>query len=355
MRLFFALFALTAVLFTSCEESPVTPKQQRKKAPFTVSNPSDNAQLVVGDQLEIRTNVVDGQELKQLQLFLGDSLLNEQKNVGIQAKYSLATKDLNVGFHTIRIVGTDAEGEEFIVNRTIALFSDIYPELKVAKIMRTYPHQTTSYTQGLEMYNGKLYEGTGQTGKSKLMEIRLETGETIRSVDVPDYIFGEGITILNDEIFQITWEARKCFVYDVNSFELKREFQYFGEGWGIANDGKHLIMSNGSSEVVFRDPKTFDIVRSIQIFGSSQEYRAINELEYLNGFIYANVYQEDYVLKIDPANGKVLEKIDCGDVVREGKGSGDVLNGIAYNTKTGNFILTGKNWSKFFEVQFVNP
>src|SRR5690606_35033231 len=195
--------------------------------------------------LEIRTNVVDGQELKQLQLFLGDSLLNEQKNVGIQAKYSLATKDLNVGFHTIRIVGTDAEGEEFIVNRTIALFSDIYPELKVAKIMRTYPHQTTSYTQGLETYNGKLYEGTGRTGKSKLMEIRLETGETIRSVDVPDYIFGEGITILNDEIFQITWEARKCFVYDVNSFELKREFQYFGEGWGIANDGKHLIMSNG--------------------------------------------------------------------------------------------------------------
>jgi glutamine cyclotransferase len=156
-------------------------------------------------------------------------------------------------------------------------------------------------------------------------------------------------------VYQITWEARKCFVYDVNTFERKREYQYFGEGWGIANDGQHLIMSNGTSEIVFRDPATFDVVRSIYVFDSNQEYRALNELEYHNGSIYANVYQEDYILQIDPKNGKVLAKIDAVDVVKRGKGNGDVLNGIAFNAKTGNFVLTGKNWPKLFEVQFVEP
>lgn len=335
-----------------------TPKKERsksKKVPFVLESPANSSKATIGDELIIKLVVDESETMHSVQFFWNDSLILEKTSASGTIKSTLKTAHLPVGFHTFKVVANDKEGVEYIENRTVVLFSDVFPDIKVAKIIREFPHLTTSYTQGLEFWNGRLFEGTGQTGQSRLLEVKLETGEIMRQVDVPDYIFGEGITILNDEVYQITWEARKCFVYDIHTFERKREYQYFGEGWGLANDGKHLIMSNGTSEIVFRDPATFDVVRSIYVFDSNQEYRALNELEYHNGSIYANVYQEDYILQIDPKNGKVLAKIDAVDVVKRGKGSGDVLNGIAFNAKTGNFVLTGKNWPKLFEVQFVEP
>jgi glutamine cyclotransferase len=351
----FILFLATLALTACTDDTPKKERSKTKKAPFLLESPANSSKATIGDELIIKLVVEETETLSSVQFFWNDSLILEKAAASGIIKSTLKTDNLPVGFHTFKVVANDKEGAEYIENRTVVLFSDVFPDIKVAKIIREYPHSTTSYTQGLEFWNGRLFEGTGQTGQSRLLEVKLETGEIIRQVDVPDYIFGEGVTILNDEVYQITWEGRKCFVYDVNNFERKREYQYFGEGWGIANDGQHLIMSNGTSEIVFRDPKTFDVVRSIYVFDSNQEYRALNELEYHNGSIYANVYQEDYILQIDPNNGKVLAKIDAVDVVKRGKGNGDVLNGIAFNAKTGNFVLTGKNWPKLFEVQFVEP
>jgi len=349
-------FSLILLIFSSCTDDDTKEGLDKtKKLPYANLLPTNNTKLICGDPLPIKFEVVNGETIASIQILLNDSLITEKSDVTGEIKTTIDTKNLPVGYHKVKIVLTDKEGKEHLENRTVILFSDVFPDIMVAKIIKEYPHLTTNYTQGLEYYKGKLYEGTGQTGSSKLAEIDLQTGAIVRKVDLPNYMFGEGITILNDEVYQITWEDRKCFVYDVNTFEKKREYQYFGEGWGITNDGKNLIMSNGSSEITFRNPKTFEKIRSIYVFGSSQEYVLINELEYHQGYIYANVYQENFILKIDPANGKVLAKIDCIEAVQRGKGTGDVLNGIAFNDKTGNFIITGKNWPKMFEVQFVEP
>jgi glutaminyl-peptide cyclotransferase len=343
------------LLFSACTDESAGDRDTLKEdAPFVVSAPGNNQKLIVGEPMVIKGEWIGEKPFASLRILVNDSLMHEV-NSPQKLSVQLNTKEWGVGYHRVQLIWTNAEGEEFVENRTVILFSDLGADLLVAEIVKEFPHTITNYTQGFEYYKGKLYESTGQTGKSILSEINPTTGQVLRKVDVPDYIFGEGITILNDLVYQITWEARKCFVYDVNTFERKKEFQYFGEGWGLTNDGTHLIMSNGSSELVFRDPATFEKVRSIHVFGTNQEYVSLNELEYHDGAIYANVYQENFILKIDPRTGKVLAKIDCIDVVRKGKGSGDVLNGIAFNAKTGLFLLTGKNWPYMYEVRFVEP
>jgi glutaminyl-peptide cyclotransferase len=350
LPVFFSLLFLA-----SCTDEPKSARKgDRDEIPYVLSAPGNNQKLIIGEALTVKGEWIGPGEFSALRILIDDSLMHEIK-APRKLNAQLNTKDWGVGYHRVQLVWTNKAGEEFVENRTVILFSDLGADLLVAEIVKEFPHTTTNYTQGFEYYKGRLYESTGQRGQSILAEINPANGQIIRKVDVPDYIFGEGITVLNDLVYQITWEARKCFVYDVNTFEKKKEFQYFGEGWGLANDGTHIIMSNGSSELVFRDPKTFEKVRSIHVFGTNQEYVSLNELEYHDGAIYANVYQENFILKIDPRTGKVLAKIDCIDVVRKGKGSGDVLNGITYNAKTGNFLLTGKNWPLMFEVRFVEP
>lgn len=354
MRIGFIVCSLALLAVGCTDDSSGTKTVEKETTPFVVTAPGNNQKIIVGEAMPVKGEWVGEGEFQSLKILVNDSLLKEVKAPS-KVDTRLDTRDWGVGYHRVQLIWTNTAGEEFVENRTVILFSDLGADLLVAEIVREFPHLTTNYTQGLEYYKGKLYESTGQRGQSILAEINPTTGQIIRKVDVPDYIFGEGITILNDLVYQITWEARKCFVYDVNTFEKKKEFQYFGEGWGLTNDGKHLIMSNGSSELVFRDPSTFDKVRSIHVFGTNQEYVSLNELEYHDGAIYANVYQENFILKIDPKTGKVLAKIDCLDVTRKGRGAGDVLNGIAFNPKTGNFLLTGKNWPLMFEVRFVEP
>jgi glutamine cyclotransferase len=218
--------------------------------------------------------------------------------------------------------------------------------------MKSYPHEKSSYTQGLEFYKGKLYEGTGQKSQSILGEVDLNTGKILRKIDLATDYFGEGITILNDTIYQITWSEKTCFVYDLN-FNIIKQFSYEGEGWGLCNDGTYLIMSNGSSEIVWRNRHTFEIVKRIYIFNDETEIDNLNELELINGKLYVNVYQEDRIIAVDPATGKVLEDIDCSGISKDGRTPGtDVLNGIAYNPETGKTYITGKWWPKLYEVKF---
>jgi YVTN family beta-propeller protein len=206
----------------------------------------------------------------------------------------------------------------------------------------------------LEFNEGKLFEGTGdpnQAGETVIAEVDLKTGAIVRKMGLDASHFGEGITILGNELYQLTWKNQKCIVYNKSDFTSIKELTYTGEGWGLCNDGKSLIMSDGSERIYFRSPKTFDVERTIEVYTDQGPIARLNELEYVDGLIYANIWTSNNVAVIDPATGKVIATIDATQLVQEGKGNGEVLNGIAYNSATKKLYMTGKFWPKLFEVK----
>lgn len=221
------------------------------------------------------------------------------------------------------------------------------------EIMAEYPHDSEAFTQGLEIYQNMLFEGTGLYGRSSLRKVNINNGEVLKKIEIDGQYFGEGITVLRDKIYQLSWKENTAFVYDLD-FKLLNKFTYQGEGWGLANNGEELIMSNGSQYIYFRDPDTFKILRKVKVMSDGKEIKNINELEYLNGFIYANIWQSDYIIKINAANGNVNAFLDLKDLLAEEyKKEANVLNGIAYDSKNGSFLITGKLWPKIFRIKIV--
>lgn len=297
------------------------------------------------------------EDLKVVQLYFNDSLISEWNTVKKTFSTELNTSSFGVGNYSLNLKGTDNDGNEYIDNRFIQVLSDIQPEVLRAEIINEYPHDPKSFTQGLEFYKGNLYEGTGDPGNqgnTVVAKVNLNTGSHDYSMGLQAGFFGEGITLLDDKLYQLTWQNQKCYVYDVNKeLQLLSEFNYIGEGWGLCNDGKSLIMSNGSERIVFRDPTNFEIQKTIEVYNSNGKIINLNELEYYNGIIYANVWTTNIIVAIDPKTGKVLQQIDATDIVLSGRGTGEVLNGIA--VKNDAFYLTGKNWKSLFKVKFVVP
>jgi glutaminyl-peptide cyclotransferase len=228
--------------------------------------------------------------------------------------------------------------------------------LSYSIISPAYPHDTSSFTQGLAFYKGELFEGTGNYGKSKLMKVDLKTGKAIKSIKLDDKFFGEGITILNDTIYQLTWKENKVFAYSVKDFKLLKEYRIPTEGWGITTDGKSLIISTGGNNLDYYDPKTFVKQKSLPVTDASADAHNINELEFIDGYIYANQWLASYILKIDPTNGKIVAKANLvkeEDAVRVMYPGVDVLNGIAYDETTKKIYITGKHWPALYEIQFA--
>ena len=224
------------------------------------------------------------------------------------------------------------------------------------EIVNTYPHDTSAYTQGLVWHDGALYESAGQYGRSNLRKVELETGRVLRRTDVPADYFAEGLALLNGKLYQLTWKENKGFIYDLNTFNKTGEFTYGGEGWGLAEDGKSLILSDGSNQIRFLDPQTFRVERAINVFennDTSRPLRDINELEYVRGEIYANVWQTDQIIRIDPKNGRLLGVIDMTGILpgKRVDEADDVLNGIAFDAQHQRLFVTGKRWPKLFEIR----
>ncbi|MEP6832788.1 MAG: glutaminyl-peptide cyclotransferase [Gemmatimonas sp.] len=227
------------------------------------------------------------------------------------------------------------------------------------EVVRTYPHDVGAYTEGLLFHDGRLFESTGNRGESNIREVDLQTGRVIRQRDlkgkdnIDSAYFGEGIIITGDNIIQMTWKSEVAFIYDWKTFEPKGQFKYQGEGWALTMNGDSLIMSNGSSVINYRDPKTFAITRSITVTDHDVPVSNINELEWVKGEIYANVFETKQIVRIDPATGKVLGWIDLTDILpaADRTGKEDVLNGIAYDEKNDRLYVTGKYWPKMFEIK----
>ena len=223
------------------------------------------------------------------------------------------------------------------------------------ELINAYPHDRTAYTQGLAFEDGFIYEGTGLYGQSSLRKVNLNTGEVLRQHAHPSRYFGEGITVLNDKIFQVTWRSRVTFVYDRDSFRLLNTFSYDGQGWGITYDGSSLIMSDGTATLRFLDPQTFREISRIEVTDSNQPVAGLNELEYVRGEVYANVWKTDRVARIAPDTGRVVGWIDLrGLLGAEHRDQPvDVLNGIAYDPEMDRLFVTGKLWPKLFEIKLV--
>lgn len=214
-------------------------------------------------------------------------------------------------------------------------------------------HDTKAFTQGLVFYNNKLYESTGGD-ESWIAEVDMTSGEYDKKVTLDQMYFGEGITILNDKVYQLTWQNNVGFVYDLNTFEKLQEFEFPSEGWGITHDNEHLIVSDGTDKLYYLDTLTLAVVETKSIFDNSQKADKLNELEYINGFIYANEWGSNFILKIDPNKKEVVDRLDFSPLVNEVKQAdpeANVLNGIAYNAVTGNVLVTGKLWPKSYVVK----
>lgn len=229
------------------------------------------------------------------------------------------------------------------------------PKSMSYSIISTYPHDTSSYTQGLLIYKGELYEGTGLEGKSKLMKLDLKTGTAIQKINLDEKYFGEGVAILNDTVYQLTYKNKVVFVYTLKGFKKIKEFKIDTEGWGLTTDGKNLIASDGSSTLYYYDPATFKLLKTQDVTESGSLSYNLNELEYIDGFIYANQYLAPYIFKIDPASGKVVAKADVTRMWERVKAidpEAEVPNGIAYDAATKKIYVTGKLWPELYEVQF---
>lgn len=290
--------------------------------------------------------------------------INEKKvgSVKGNAKLDFALANEKLGYQNIKAL-VYFEGENSETAHRVELVSNIQPKLLNYTVVNTYPHDLKAYTQGLEFYRDTLIESTGNgagngtniRGISSLRKTDYKTGKVHKIVELPATVFGEGCTVLNNKVYQITWQNGEGYVYNADTFKKEKTLPYFKqmEGWGLSNNGKSLLMSDGTEKIWFVNPADFKEVDYINVYTANSKIKAVNEMEWIDGKIYANIYQMDAIAIIDPKNGAVEAVINLTDLKSKvtQHPDVDVLNGIAYNPKTKTIFVTGKNWDKMFEIK----
>ena len=261
-----------------------------------------------------------------------------------------------LGVKTLKAV-INYNGENGEITKDIRVLAKNPPEVYTYEIINEFPHDINAFTQGLEFYKDTLYESTGKKGLSSLRKIDFKTGKILKQINLEDTYFGEGITILKDKIYMLTWQSNIGFIYDTKTFEKLDSFKYgkSKEGWGLANDGEKLFKSDGSEKIWFLNPETLQEVGHIETVTNKSVFNKTNELEYANGKIYANVWQKESMMIIDAKSGAIIGVINFGGLKDKVKKHDnlDVFNGIAYHKERGTFFVTGKNWDTLFEVTIL--
>ena len=295
--------------------------------------------------------------------------IKNKKNIEInKVEYELAGEKIEVTDNTISLKNVKLGKHELVATifyddkseqsiRNITILSDKAPIIYTYEIINEYPHDIKSFTQGLEFHNDTLYESTGKNGQSYVRKLNFKTGEVLKQVDLNSTYFGEGITILNNKIYQLSWQKGTGFVYDLTTFEQLETFKYSNskEGWGLCNDGEKIFKSDGTEKIWLLNPETLVEEDFIQTVTNGSVFNKANELEYVDGKIYANVWQKDSAMIIDASTGAIIGVIDFRGLKSKVKQHPqlDVLNGIAYNPTSETFFITGKNWDKLFEVRIL--
>lgn len=322
---------------------------------LSFSQPKNNETFTIGDQIEIKLKRPSNNfEFDSVQLSVDNHNIAVQKKNNLE--YILSTDKLNPGNRKLSVQIFLPDGTKSRISTNFILKSDIAPKRLGYKVINIFPHDINAYTQGLVFEDGFLYEGTGERGKSSLRKLELEKGELLSSLNLPPDLFGEGICIFEDKIIQLTWTSKIGFVYDKESFKFLNRIRYNTQGWGLTTDNKSLIMSDGSNTIYFLEPTYFSEISRIEVYDNDGPISSLNELEYINGLIYANIYTTDNIVIIEPETGKVLAYINFEGLLKpeDEHPELDVLNGIAYDKEMDRLFITGKNWPKLFEIKIEN-
>jgi glutamine cyclotransferase len=241
------------------------------------------------------------------------------------------------------------------LTRFLVVYSDVVPQVNKYKVVNSYPHDKRAFTQGLFFDSGSLYESTGQETESSLRQVEITTGRVLRQLNIDASLFGEGITLCNGRIFQVTWRSKVGFVYEKETFKQVNKIYYPTEGWGLTTIGDRIVMSDGTNILYFYEPEMFTSVSRIEVFDNEKKIDSLNELEYINGEIWANIWMEDRIARIDPVSGKVKAYIDLTGIFpqNERNPEAEVLNGIAYDPASKRIFVTGKRWAKLYEIRVI--
>jgi glutamine cyclotransferase len=322
------------------------------------TNPSKLFEIQLeGNQTEFRKNQVVGISVKNLKNKEIDQITYKLDNQEITLSNNKITLDQSeLGAKTLT-ANISFEGETVEVSKGIKLLAERAPEIYTYEILNEYPHDMEAYTQGLEFHNDTLYESTGKKGKSSLRKTVYKTGEILKKIDLDNTFFGEGITILNNKIYQLTWQSGVGFIYDLKDFKKIDSFKYnqSKEGWGLCNDGKKIFKSDGTEKIWILNPETMAEEGHFETVTNTSIFNKANELEYVDGKIYANVYQKESMMIIDAKSGAIEGVINFAGLKEKvtQHQNLDVLNGVAYHPKRKTFFVTGKNWDKLFEVNIL--
>ncbi|WP_435139169.1 glutaminyl-peptide cyclotransferase [Formosa sp. A9] len=329
---------LLSLMLWSCGSST-----GEKKSDFLLKTNAPGNGISLHETLNLTIKNPKNLPIDSVSYYLNDQRITETTNLN---QHKLGKHTLKAKVHT--------NGETQSVTQPLLILNDQHPTVYSFDLLNEYPHDITSYTQGLEFYNDTLYESTGQYKESKLRKVDYETGEVLKNINLANEYFGEGLTILNENLYQLTWQKGTGFVYNINTLEKTSSFKYNNskEGWGLCNDGNVIYKSDGTEKIWILDPNTLEEKEYIQVYTNKGKIGRVNELEWINGKIYANIYQKDGVAIINPKNGAVEGVIDFTPLkkkVTQHQGL-DVLNGMAFNPKTNTLFVTGKRWDKLFEV-----
>jgi len=342
----FSLILSTACMSCKQENGGSTPG-------YGFKAPEQGASYVLGQDVDVQLEVPEGQTIKSVTYMLDSTQLGT-KNDGTAFRFP--TKDLSLGYKLISaIVDNGTNKDTLTVN--ILVKSAIKPVIHGYQVVNAFPHDTTSYTQGLEYHDGRLLESTGEVGKSTLRWVELKTGKTLQRIDIAPPYFAEGSTLIDGKVIMLTWQHNMGFVYDAQSFKQLSTFNYQNsrEGWGLTFDGKQLLKSDGTNKIWFLNKDNYQEERSIEVYDDQGEVSQLNELEYIDGKLYANIYQSNRIAIIDPKTGAVEAYIDATSILPQSDTfiNTDVLNGIAWDAKGKRLFITGKRWDKLFEIKLV--
>lgn len=341
-------------LMFSCEDGKKTRNIRSASSKIDFFSPKSGQGFAWGDTIHFNIGLKKQTDLpvETISLYINSVVVAVKKGNELKFDYYSATG--TGGQVKVKAIVKFSDGSLARKRLGLKILLKDKPKQLSYQIVNVFPHDNDAYTQGLVYKDGFLYEGTGNYGKSNLRKVKTQTGEIIKNLKLDSKYFGEGITILNDTIYQLTYRSKTGFYYNMD-FEKLGEFYYTTEGWGLENDGQNLLMSDGSAYIYFLNPRTFEKVKSIQVFDNKGPVYKINEMAFVDGIIYANVYTTDKILKIDAQSGRVLAEIDTRGILKKEYITDEVdyLNGIAFNPDRNTFFITGKWWPKMFEVRFV--
>jgi glutamine cyclotransferase len=340
---------------------PVRPTAPKVSRVSTLQEPARPLTLPIGEEIEVKLQLPDSVALDSVQVFLGGAL--KRSIMGGTAaptsgvlEFNLPTAGEKTGKSGLRLRIYLEGGFSENQSQQITFLSDIVPIEYTYRVIKEYPHDPAAYTQGLQYVDGWIFEGTGNYGTSSLRRVELESGKVEKNRDLDQSLFGEGITVFGERIYQLTYKSQVGFIYDKSSFEeIQKVYYQNQEGWGLTHNGTELIMSDGTHVIYFLDPEMFTINRQLEVYHNEGLADSLNELEYINGKIWANRYYTDEIVIIDPETGKVEGRINLKGILKatDRKSNTNVLNGIAWDQAGDRLFVTGKRWPKLFEVKAI--